>query len=176
MNLALDNYRNAVIDATGVYRYWLRRGWGTGAGYVVWVMCNPSTADGMKDDPTIRRCIEISKKLTYGGMEVVNLYAYRSSKPSAVVNAMIKGKDVIGPDNNQYILNSCREASAVIFAWGDNFIELQRTNAVISQIQALPKPVPLMCLGYTKRLQPRHPLWVRDPHLQPFERDWRKRK
>ncbi len=49
--------------------------------FVVWVMLNPSTADHVHDDPTIRRCMGFARAWGYGGIAVVNLYAWRATDP-----------------------------------------------------------------------------------------------
>ena len=43
---------------------------------VCWIMLNPSTADAEKLDPTNRRCLHFSQAWGYGGMSVVNLFAF----------------------------------------------------------------------------------------------------
>jgi len=49
---------SAVIDASGVYRYDLRRQvLGKRTETLVWIMLNPSQADAVANDPTIRRCM-----------------------------------------------------------------------------------------------------------------------
>ncbi len=66
------------------YRYTLSRTWDTltGVGTVVFVMLNPSTADEHVDDPTIRRCISFAKAAGFAGLYVVNLFAWRATKPA----------------------------------------------------------------------------------------------
>src|SRR5437868_12651695 len=72
---------SAVISPCGKFRYRLTRQWGEGAA-LPFVMLNPSTADAEQDDPTIRKCVGFAKRMGYDGIEVVNLYAYRATKPT----------------------------------------------------------------------------------------------
>lgn len=73
--------RQAVFDPAGRYRYSLRRRWDAAGARVAFVLLNPSTADGRRDDPTIRRCIGFAREWGFGGLEVVNLFAHRSNPP-----------------------------------------------------------------------------------------------
>ena len=69
--------RYANISADGVYRYYLLRLW-DGDDYgdkCTFIMLNPSTADHMVDDPTIRRCVGFAEREGCTGLEVVNLFA-----------------------------------------------------------------------------------------------------
>ena len=50
-------------------------------------MLNPNSADASLNDPTITRCINFAKSWGYGRLEVVNLFAYRTSKPSLLKQA-----------------------------------------------------------------------------------------
>ncbi len=72
-------------------------------------MLNPSTADASVDDPTIRRCMGFSRRLGYQGMVVVNLFAWRSPKPSE----LSKADDPVGPDNNWHIEEAIEEGNVV---------------------------------------------------------------
>lgn len=93
----------AVIAGGGRYLYRLWRSWekapGGTEGTCLWVMLNPSTADHVQDDPTIRRVVGYSKAWGFTRAEVVNLYAYRTASPAdlcAVTAALLKAPG-IGP-------------------------------------------------------------------------------
>jgi hypothetical protein len=72
--------RHATISDCGKFRYRLWRKWGSGSP-LLFVMLNPSTADGEQDDATIRRCLRFAMAHDFGELEVVNLYAYRCTDP-----------------------------------------------------------------------------------------------
>jgi len=74
--------KGAVVDKTELYRYSLWREWNIDAPKLVFIMLNPSKADAYIDDPTLRRCIGFAKSWGFGSLTVINLFAYRSTKPS----------------------------------------------------------------------------------------------
>src|SRR5258707_10232275 len=53
---------------------------------VLFVMLNPSTADGQGDDPTIRKCVGFAQRWGYDRMKVVNLFAYRATDPRMLLS------------------------------------------------------------------------------------------
>ena len=65
-------------------------------------MLNPSRADAQTKDPTITRSINFALSWGYGRLEVVNLFAYRTSKPSLLKQAA----EPIGRDNDRFVLES----------------------------------------------------------------------
>ena len=67
----------AVI--TGDYLYLLWREWNSFSKTVAFIMLNSSRADAEVNDPTITRCINFALSWGYGRLEVVNLFAYRTS-------------------------------------------------------------------------------------------------
>ena len=73
--------RMATISACTRYRYTLSREWNINLKSLIFIMCNPSTADGTKDDPTIRRLISFTQAWGFGGFTVLNIYAYRTKDP-----------------------------------------------------------------------------------------------
>lgn len=124
-------------------------------------MLNPSLADAKIDDPTIRRCIGFAKREGAGGLIVVNLYAFRETRPDALRRA----KNPIGPRNRGTLMEAARNAGKsglpLICAWGahgdgSEAIELFRRAGAR-----------LACLGKTASGGPRHPLYVKAD--QPFE-------
>jgi hypothetical protein len=54
---------------------------GTSLYKVVFVLLNSSTADATIDDPTLKKCIMFSKRWGFGAVEIVNLFAFRATKP-----------------------------------------------------------------------------------------------
>lgn len=73
--------KGAEISECGKYRYRLWRKWDNSKPLVLFIMLNPSTADGADDDPTIRRCIGFARSWCYGGILVGNIFPYRATNP-----------------------------------------------------------------------------------------------
>lgn len=70
-----------TANVNGDYRYRLGRYWDNKKRNVLFIGLNPSTADAYEDDATIRRLIGFSKDWGFGGLTIVNLFAYRSTDP-----------------------------------------------------------------------------------------------
>lgn len=116
---------DAVLSDCGTYRYRLDRTWGPGP-KCVFIMLNPSTADATQDDPTIRRCIGFAKREECGSLTVVNLMAYRATKPVDLPDGM---QERAGPDNGWHVRRVLSEtAGPIILAWGAN--KLGRAHAI----------------------------------------------
>lgn len=152
-----SNFPNtARISTRRRYRYTLTREFG-GSSTCLFIMLNPSKADAVQDDPTIRRCIGFARREGFGRMEVVNLYAFRSRSPSTLFAA----PDPVGPDNTGEIRKAVGRADLVIVAWGNSARtdpSANRTGEVMDLIERSGKPV--KCFGLTGQGQPRHPLYL----------------
>jgi hypothetical protein len=144
--------KGAAIDPSGLYRYSLWRIWDHAIPGVLFVMLNPSTADANIDDPTIRRCIGFAKAWGYGSLEVVNLFAYRTTNP----DELRKCEDPIGPENDAYIRKALSLADKVITAWGTKGALLNRNSVVMELL----KPHDPHCLDKSKDGHPKHPLYI----------------
>ncbi len=141
----------AVFSADGVYRYHLDRIIDSvGSGEMLFVMLNPSTADEVEDDPTIRRCKGFTKREGLGKLAVVNLYAYRATDPKELKRV----SDPIGPENDAWLERASEEADITVAAWGAN-ADLFRSTQV-KKLLHNPKH-----LGLTKAGYPRHPLYLK---------------
>lgn len=145
--------KGAIIDETGKYRYQLWRIWDESKQIVVFIMLNPSTADADEDDPTIRRCIGFAKSWGYGGIKVVNLFAYRATNPKELTKVI----DPVGIENNKYIAITIEEAGIVVAAWGTKGNYLSRQSH-LRELGLLPD---LHYLGLTKDGHPKHPLYLK---------------
>jgi hypothetical protein len=147
---------DAIISPCGLYRYSLRRCWDETRTGVAFCMLNPSTADALKDDPTIRRCIGFAKRWGFGSLEVVNLFAYRATSPADLWPLA----DPIGPENDAHIKNAVGRASLIVAAWGIHGTHRRRGEDVAARWQEA------KCLGVTKDGHPRHPLYI--PSVTPL--------
>ena len=137
----------------GNYRYLLWREWNNSNKTISFIMLNPSRADAQINDPTITRCINFAKFWGYGRLEVVNLFAYRTPKPSLLKQAI----EPIGKDNDRYILESVEKSDRIILAWGNHGAWRQQD---LYTLQLLRDYSHLYSLGITKRGCPRHPLYL----------------
>lgn len=147
--------KDAVIDLTKQYRYWLLREWDASLPKMVFVMLNPSTADADVDDPTIRRCISFARKLDYGSIQVVNLFAFRATDPEGLKDKTI---NAIWDLNDKYIIETCENADMIVAAWGVNGKLYSRDIYVEKLIGT--NTFDLHCLGVSAKGYPRHPLFV----------------
>ena len=121
------------------------------SGYAMFIGLNPSTADEIEDDPTIRRCIGYAKDWGYSGLCMTNLFAFRATLPTV----MKSQADPIGPDNDRYLLDMAKYAGVIVAAWGVNGNHLGRDKRVFEMINNLHH------LGFTKEGYPRHPLYLK---------------
>jgi hypothetical protein len=144
--------RGATFDTTRQYRYSLWRTWEDRGNRVAFVLLNPSQANEVENDPTIRRCIGFAKDWGYGSVEIVNLFAHCATK----VQTLKKARDLIGSENDSYIRQAAERASLIICAWG-NWGYLKGRNL---EVQSLLQEFDSGCLGLTRRGHPRHPLYL----------------
>lgn len=156
--------REALLSPDGVFRYTLGRRWSDGPRRVVFLMLNPSTADASVDDPTIRKCIGFARCWGFHALTVVNLFAFRATKPADLK----RGGFQVGPDNLDHITTQAIEAERVVLAWGANVGPHEVWPArVVSELQRL--RVKLSCLGLCGNGSPRHPLMLAyETKLEPF--------
>jgi hypothetical protein len=146
-------HRGAVLDETSKYRFQLTRRWGYGSRMCTFLLLNPSTADAMKDDPTIRRCIGFAQSWKCDALTVVNLFAWRATDPRKLL--VVPNPE--GWGNQWYIRRAAASASVFVCGWGSNGIARMECRRILDSIELF---APMMCLGTTKDGSPRHPLYV----------------
>lgn len=181
----------AIISPCGKYRYRLWREWRlhplpaqwdmwTGEGgkpvedgggqqlgepmTCLFVMLNPSTADGNDDDPTIRRCVAFAKGWGYDRMEVVNLFAYRATKPADLL-ALNHDDEPWGVENQRHIHSAMDDnVNRIVVAWGAHGGHLGQDETVLGWIEDYAElfdhDIEIVALGLTKEGHPRHPLYL----------------
>jgi len=133
------------------YRYSLERIWLCRRPYVCFVCLNPSTADENFEDPTIRRCIRFSSDWGYGGLVMVNLFAFCATNPKD----LYKESEPIGNENDDYLRRISLNAGLTIAAWGNDGKHMKRGENVL---RLLTNP---QCLIRTKSGHPGHPLFLK---------------
>lgn len=148
--------RYASLSDDGLYRYSLTRTWDYDLPSVAFCMLNPSTADALIDDPTIRRCVGFARGWGYGSLNVVNMFAWRATDPDALALA----DDPIGPENDRALF-AVSQQGPLVCAWGASVPHYwrHRPAAIVAQLRAA--RAELFHLGLTKDGHPRHPLYLR---------------
>jgi len=150
--------RDAYISNDPRYRYWLTRVWDESLPVVVWMMLNPSTADAFADDATMRRCMAYAKAWGYGGIAVVNVYAFRARSPKV----MLAADDPVGPHNDRWLIfwweQARRTGAPIVCGWGNNARE-GRVRSVLRLAQECGIMLHALEMG---KFAPKHPLYLRN--------------
>ena len=150
--------RGADISADGRYRYMLWRDGlvGNDERVCLFIMLNPSTADAMTDDPTIRKCVGFCKRWGYGTLFVVNLFAFRSTDPGGLRGV----EDAVGPDNDAFVREEIRAAHRVVLAWGSHAEVRDMVSRRAFDVRRYwdHQVSKVVTLGFCKDGSPRHPL------------------
>ncbi len=146
------------------YRYRLVRD----AGQLGWLMLNPSVADEVRDDPTIRKCRGFAERNEYDGITVCNVSPFRATDPKALLQAIREGVDVFHQEENDRHLLELLSKKNVIIAPGANISRHPLLGqAMARQIQLLTAAgCQLYHLGLTKDCSFKHPLML--PYSTPL--------
>lgn len=144
----------ATFSDDMVYRYTLWRRWGDGGRVCHFLMLNPSTADETSNDPTVERCQRRARAWGYDGLVVSNIFALRSTDPSALYGH----PDPVGRDNDAWIRQSSTTCAITVCAWGAHGKHLRRSSEVAAMLSQ--SGVPLYALAWTADGEPRHPLYL----------------
>lgn len=152
--------RGAILSEDRVHRYRLWRMWDPDKPAIAWMMLNPSTADALVDDPTIRSCLRLSKAWGFGRLDVVNVFAFRATDPKALLEASKRGIDVVGEDNLEHIQTTCVAAEEVVCGWG-SYVGRPSMKDVLSYLRSWREQGLLRtsAIATNKDDSPRHPLY-----------------
>lgn len=134
------------------YRYSLTRKISQGARSLLFVGLNPSTADAMSDDPTIRRCVGFAKTWGFNCLRMGNLYALRATDPRKLQTS----DDPIGPRNRAKLERIVAASELVIAAWGGFILAPEARNIADWILQQRN----VKCLGQNRDGSPKHPLYT----------------
>ncbi len=155
-------YRSARISPCSRYRYSLYREIlepdykcteETAAFYLV----NPSTADGLSDDHTVRKLYGFSRVLGVRKFYVVNVFAYRATHIED-----LNVPDPVGPENYKAWNVAAIECDIHVIGWGRlNKLPVALQNEWMRGYNTLREwgRIPL-CLGTNMDGTPKHPLML----------------
>lgn len=115
---------------------------------------NPSTADEMIDDNTIKRLKAIAAENGASKLIVGNVFAFRATD----VRALRTANDPMGVDNPKHIEKMIKEADILVPFWGSRkklSVKLyHHLDDLLRQLLGSGKPI--MSLGLTDSGDPRH--------------------
>lgn len=152
---------DAYVSECGKYRYELQRHVGAGPFTYAFFGINPSTADAMKDDQTVRKWRGYSERNKVGRFIVGNVFSYRATD----VKELGRTTDCLfGDDHWRIQEHIIRSADALVPCWGDRKKVPKHLHCWIDQLfdalcdQNYRYGTPLLCFGKTKDGDPKHPL------------------
>lgn len=141
-------------DSNRKFRYALWRIWQPRGDKLLFIGLNPSTANDIKDDPTIRRVIGLAKAWGFGGLFVGNLFSIVSADPT-VLWLTPSPEQPNGP-NDTALKQMCKLSNRVMVGWGNDGV--QAGNRPLELLALIEKPV--FCIKTTKLGEPCHPLYM----------------
>jgi hypothetical protein len=156
--------RGATFSGNGTLRLTLTREWDHRP-KVCFIGHNPSTADHLVDDPTVRRWMHFARAWGYGGFVAVNLYPIRTPDPTeARTWANWEARQDWGARDDLHrnvdlVAQEAKASGLVVACWGaiaqdDGWIE-----HVLEKITSGAEPWPsVYAFGLTKACAPIHPM------------------
>ena len=138
--------KNAVLSEDRIYRYALWRIWDESKKRVLFIGLNPSTADEVEDDSTVKRCMSYAEQWGFGGILIGNLFAYRATNPLEMMTA----SDPVGTENDSWLKKLTNEADLIVGVWGNSGQFKGRSIEVVSMLRRL------YCLQITAKGEPHH--------------------
>ena len=153
----------AIFSDCGRYRFLLSKEWGN-LPPLIFIMLNPSTATEMKNDPTVERCEQRARRMGFGGVTILNLFALRSTDP----RQLYLQPDPIGRAFNDALILENTQEGTIICGWGTHGNHLGRGETV--RWMLFDRGRTLHHLGLNRDGTPKHPLY-RGYDINPQE--WR---
>lgn len=147
--------RKAIFSDCEQYRYLIEIIWDDSKPLCQFIGLNPSTADEMKDDPTMRRCKDFAKRWGCGGLLMTNVFAIRATQPAEM---MIHPAPNGGAVNYETILEAASRSEIIVAAWGKDGDYRQWGYHVQCLLANARHKV--QCFKLTKNGQPYHPLYM----------------
>jgi len=172
----VDGYQNTVVFSRDMkYRYLLQWEWDPTSAPLIVVMLNPSTADHLTMDPTIRRVVALAKRHGFGSVIVVNIAAFRATDPKDLVaqhKLATTAPDadvpnIWGSENWEFLMGAFEVApelrmgsKPILVGWGAHEIVDETGAGPMLTGSMMANKITPFCLGKTKSGAPKHPLYI----------------
>ncbi len=151
MSSTASPHSGARFSRCRTWRYALWREWDASLPRVMLIGLNPSTADARRNDPTIRRCIGFARDWGFGGVWVLNLFAFRATYPDDLRAAA----DPVGPRNDEWLRRIGRQSARIVACWGNDGAFRGRSGRVRTMLGDRLEVIRLNGSG-----EPAHPLYL----------------
>ena len=160
-NALLFPNQDTLWSPDRTYRYFLRRSVAgdrdlSAKPPIAFLLLNPSTADEVQDDPTVRRCRRYALAWGYGEVIILNAFAFRATNPQLLRTQA----DPVGPENDRIIKQTAQVVGAqggtLVCGWGNHGGFRARGKA----LRSLLKGYPAQAFPFTGTGEPGHPLYL----------------
>lgn len=148
MNLFEDN--GAHFSEDRKYRYALWRIWDREKPLIMFIGLNPSNADEIESDPTIRRVGDFANKWGFGGFYMMNLFSFVTPYPE-----QLQAPEANDDENDTWLYNISKTCKTIIYCWG-NFP--QAKGRAMQILERFPGGFAIII---NKNGSPRHPLYIK---------------
>lgn len=150
--------RVAIFDEDKLYRFFLSIIWDQRLPMLVALMLNPSTADHLKNDPTVERICRRAAVMRLGGAIILNAFAWRETDRLK----MLEVDDPVGELNDRFITDTLLQAKAcgwkVLAGWGNEGAHRGRSARIARMLRE--SGVQAFCVHLCANGEPGHPLYV----------------
>jgi hypothetical protein len=119
----------------------------------MWIGLNPSIADEVKLDNTLRRIRAFSAAAGFNSFYMMNLFALVATDPKV----MKAHPAPVGPENDEHIVRALKKVTTVFVAWGTHGKHLNRDGQVFDLLC----DHQVHCLAVTREGCPQHPLYLK---------------
>jgi hypothetical protein len=149
-----DSVIEAEFSQNGMYRWRLSETWTPGRAKVMFLLMNPSVADVVYADPTLRRTGNFARSWGYGGQLIGNVAGFRITNSKALTRI----PHAIGLDNHRHIMAMQGEADIVVLGFGSLPPKLRSwAQALVAELAGIRT---LYALRVGAAGDPYHPLYL----------------
>lgn len=120
---------------------------------MLFVGLNPSTANEVEDDPTVRRLCAFAQSWGFGGLYVCNVFSQITPNPTELLP-----KTAVHPADSHVVQMAVELSTLSVCGWGDGIEKAGYGRARASTIRGYVNSP--MCFGLTSKGNPRHPLYL----------------